>query len=328
MSVVRSYFITVTASVLFLAVSLCIAMMAGASPIGVRGVLDALFGHRTDTGSLAIISLRLPRVVAGAMVGASLAVSGMIMQGITKNPLAEPGLFGVSAGANLALSLSMAFGANYADQVAPFVCFFGALAGIAVVTAVGSLRSVQFSPLRMALAGASVSVFCNAVAQGIEFKSNLALGITAWLEGGLSGIQWGSVLVACPWMAVGLALALALATELTVQRLDMDVAQSLGQRTLLIRLSLYAVVALLASASVYLAGNITFFGLLVPHVVRAIAGGEDKKSMPIAMLLGAGLMMLADAFARFAIRPYELPLPAVLAVAGLPFFVTAVRKMR
>lgn len=250
------------------------------------------------------------------------------MQGVTKNPLAEPGLFGVSAGANLALALSMAFGATYADKVAPFFCFFGALAGIAVVTAVGSLRSVQFSPVRMALAGASVSVFCNAVAQGVELKSNLALGITAWLEGGLSGVQWGSVWVACPWMVVGLALALAMATELTVQRLDMDVARSLGQRTLLIRLLLYAVVALLASASVYLAGNITFFGLLVPHVARALAGDEDKKSMPIAMLLGAGLMVLADAFARFAIRPFELPLPAVLAVAGLPFFVTAVRKVR
>ncbi|OCT15835.1 iron ABC transporter [Paenibacillus pectinilyticus] len=305
-----------------------VSMVLGAANTSLRDVWLALSSHATGEKISIIREIRFPREVAGILVGAALAVSGAIMQGLTRNPLADPGLLGLTAGANAALACTIALipGTNYFGLM--IACFIGAAVGAGMVFGIGALRQGGFSPLRIVLAGAAVSAFLYAVSEGVGLFFKISKDVSMWTAGGLIGTTWGQIGSIGPVIIVGTIIALILSKQLTILSLSEEVAVGLGQRTWLVKVILFAVIVLLAGASVALVGNMAFIGLLVPHIVRAIVGTDYRYILPMSAIFGGAFMMFADLLARIINSPYETPVIAIVAMLGLPFFLFIERKGR
>ena len=303
-----------------------VAMVFGAAHTSLKDVWLALATDRSGENLSVLREIRLPREIAAIFVGAALAVSGSVMQGMTRNPLADPGLLGLTAGANAALAFTVAIvpSANYFWTTV--ACFVGAAAGSLLVLGVGAAKRGGFSPLRIVLAGSAISAFLYAVASGISLVFKISKDVSMWTAGGMIGTDWGQLQVIIPFISVGILIALALSRQLTILSLSEDVAVGLGQKTGAIKAVLFLVTVLLAGASVALVGNLTFLGLMIPHIVRAIVGTDYRFVIPMSAVSGATFMLLADTLARTLNAPYETPVAAIVAVAGLPFFLYVMRR--
>ncbi|MER2076400.1 MAG: iron ABC transporter permease [Psychrobacillus psychrotolerans] len=304
----------------------CISMVFGAASTSLQDVWQALFSHVKSDSINILRELRLPREVAAMLVGAALAVSGAIMQGITRNPLADPGLLGLTSGANAALAISLALipGINYFGIT--IACFIGAAVGAVMVFGIGAAKKGGFSPLRIVLAGAAVSAFLYAIADGVGIYFKISKDVSMWTAGGLIGTSWSQLQMITPFIAIGIVVALLLSRQLTILSLNEEVAVGLGQKTTQTKTILFVVVILLAGASVALVGNMAFVGLMVPHIVRAIVGTDYRLILPMSVIAGATLMLLADTIGRTINIPFETPAAAIIAIMGLPFFLVIVRK--
>ncbi|WP_018395009.1 iron ABC transporter permease [Bacillus sp. 37MA] len=303
-----------------------IAMVFGAADITFKDVWLALSsGTKGDAISI-IREIRLPREIAAIFVGAALAVSGAMMQGMTRNPLADPSLLGLTAGANAALAMTVAFipAANYFGIM--IACFVGAAIGAMMVFGLGAMKKGGFSPLRIVLAGAAVSVFLSAIAEGIGIYFKVSKDVSMWTAGGLIGTSWGQLQVIVPFISISILISLILSRQLTILSLNEETAVGLGQKTTQIKTILFIVITLLAGASVALAGNMAFIGLMVPHIVRAIVGTDYRYIIPMAAVSGAIFMLFADTLGRTINSPYETPVAAIVAMLGLPFFLLIVHK--
>ncbi|MFD0696689.1 FecCD family ABC transporter permease [Paenibacillus sp. GCM10027628] len=305
-----------------------IALVFGAADATVRDVWLALSSKASGDQLSIIREIRLPREIAGIIVGAALAVSGAIMQGITRNPLADPGLLGLTAGANAALACTIAFmpSTNYFGIM--IACFLGAALGAILVFGMGAMKKGGFSPLRIVLAGASVSAFLFAISEGIGIYFKISKDVSMWTAGGLIGTSWSQLQTIAPFIAVGTMISLILSKQLTLLSLSEEVAVGLGQKTTQIKMILFAVIVLLAGASVALVGNMAFIGLMIPHVVRAIVGTDYRFIIPMSAIFGGAFMLFADTLARTIHAPYETPVAAIVAMFGLPFFLIIERKGR
>jgi iron complex transport system permease protein len=302
------------------------AMVFGAADTSIRDVWQAVTpGEKNDT-ALMLQEIRIPREVAAIFVGAALAVSGAIMQGLTRNPLADPGLLGLTAGANAALAISVAFfpSTNYFTTM--IACFIGAAAGTILVFGIGAMKKGGFSPLRIVLAGAAVSTFLYAVADGIGLYFKISKDVSLWTSGGLIGTSWNQLQVIVPFILSGIVVSLFFSRQLTILSLSEEVATGLGQNITRIKTILFIVIIMLAGASVALVGNMAFIGLMVPHIVRAMVGTDYRLILPMSAITGAIFMMLADTLGRTINAPYETPVVAIVALVGLPFFLIIVRK--
>jgi iron complex transport system permease protein len=303
-----------------------VAIVFGAADTTVKDVWLALTSDvKTDKISI-IREIRLPREMAAIFVGAALAVSGAIMQGLTRNPLADPGLLGLTAGANAALAVTIAFfpAANYFGIM--IGCFIGAAVGALMVFGIGAMKKGGFSPLRIVLAGAAVSAFLYAIAEGIGIYFKISKDVSMWTAGGIIGTSWSQLYAIVPFITVGILISLLLSRQLTILSLSEEVAVGLGQKTIYIKSVLFIVIILLAGASVALVGNMAFIGLMVPHIVRAIVGTDYRFIIPISAILGAAFMLAADTLGRTINAPYETPIAAIVAIMGLPFFLLIVHK--
>jgi iron complex transport system permease protein len=303
-----------------------ISMLLGAADTSIKDVWQAIsFGEKNDT-ALMLQEIRIPREVAAIFVGAALAVSGAIMQGLTRNPLADPGLLGLTAGANAALAIAIAFfpSTNYFTTM--IACFIGAAAGTMLVFGIGAMNRGGFSPLRIVLAGAAVSTFLYAVADGIGLFFKISKDVSLWTSGGLIGTSWNQLQIIVPFIIIGIVVSLFFARQLTILSLSEEVATGLGQNITRIKTILFIVIIMLAGASVALVGNMAFIGLMVPHIVRAIVGTDYRTILPMSAIIGAIFMMLADTLGRTINAPYETPVVAIVALVGLPFFLIIVRK--
>lgn len=302
------------------------AMLLGAADTSLREVWLALTSNTAGDKLSMIREIRLPRETAAIVVGAALAVSGAIMQGMTRNPLADPGLLGLTAGANAALAITIAMipTANYFGIMVS--CFIGAAAGALMVFGIGNLKKGGFSPLRLVLAGAAVSAFLHAFAEGVGIYFKISKDVSMWTAGGMVGTSWSQLQTIVPFIAVGLAISLLLARQLTILSMSEEVAVGLGQKTTQIKAALFIVIILLAGASVALVGNMAFIGLMIPHIVRAIVGTDYRFVIPMSGIIGAAFMLFADTLGRTINAPYETPVAAIVAMLGLPFFLIIVRK--
>ncbi len=302
------------------------AMVLGAADISIKDVWLALTSKATGDKISIIREIRLPREFAAIFVGAALAVSGAAMQGMTRNPLADPGLLGLTSGANAALAFTIAFipSTNYFGIM--IACFVGAAIGAILVLGIGAAKKGGFSSFRIVLAGAAVSAFLTAVAEGIGIYFKISKDVSMWTAGGMIGTSWGQLKVIIPFITVGVLVSLFLSRQLTILSLNEEVAVGLGQRTTQIKIILFIVIILLAGASVALAGNMVFIGLMVPHVVRAIVGADYRFIIAMSIIFGAAFMLLADTLGRTINAPYETPVAAIVAMMGLPFFLFIVRK--
>lgn len=315
----------IVAVVLFVAMFF-VAVLFGAADTTMKDLWHAITGSNTSDAISVIRDIRLPREIAAIFVGAALATAGAIMQGITRNPLADPGLLGLTAGANAMLAIKFAFFPSVSYFGTIFFCFIGALLGAALVFGIGSARKGGLSPFRIVLAGAAVSTFLIALEQGIGLYFKVSKDVTMWTAGGLIGTSWAQLKMIIPFIVVGILFAIMFSRQLTVLSLNEEVAIGLGQKIMIVKTILFVIVIILAATAVALAGNLVFIGLMIPHITRAIVGTDYRFIIPMSVLVGATFMLFADTVARTIHAPYETPIIAVLAILGLPFFLFIVRK--
>jgi iron complex transport system permease protein len=303
-----------------------IAMVFGAANISIQDVWLALTSHATGEKISIIREIRLPREIAAIFVGSALAVSGAIMQGVTRNPLADPGLLGLSAGAYAALAITVAFipSTNYIGIT--IACFVGAAVGTIMVIGIGVMKKGESSPLRIVLAGSAISAFLYAIAEGIGIYFKVSKNVSMWTSGGMIGTTWSQLQVIVPFIIIGTLASFILSRQLTILSLNEEIAVGLGQKTTQIKTLLYMIIIILAGTSVALVGNMAFIGLMVPHIVRAIVGTDYRHILPMSAISGAAFMLLADTLGRTIHTPYETPVAAIVAVMGIPFFLIIVRR--
>jgi iron complex transport system permease protein len=312
---------------ILLIVSIGLAISVGAAKIHFLTVWNSILNYDPSRGAdRIIVSLRLPRELGAAIVGAAFAVSGAIMQGMTRNPLADPGLLGLNAGASLALASVFAFNTDANYFTVMMISFIGAGIGAGMVFGLGSMSRGGLSPIRITLAGAAVSALLSSLGEGIALYYKLSQDLAFWTAGGVSGTNWAQLKLIVPVVVAGIIIAVMFSRQLTILSFGEEVAKGLGQRTLLTKVVLMTVVLILAGAAVSLVGAIAFVGLMVPHIVRFLVGTDYRWIIPCSAMFGSVLMVLADTFARTVNAPYETPVGAVVAMLGVPFFLYLARK--
>jgi iron complex transport system permease protein len=313
------------AGVLLLVMMSSIAL--GAADIAPGDVWAALFRFDpTSTDHLIIRTLRIPRATVAALVGASLAVAGAIMQGLTRNPLSDPGILGINTGAALGVVAAIFFLNISSLSTYALFAFAGATTAAVAVYTLGSLGYGGPTPLKLTIAGAALTALLSSFTTGILILNQRTLEeVRFWLAGSVAGRDLALLLQVAPYLLGGLLLALALGRQITTITLGEDVARGLGQRTGWVKGLAALAVVLLAGGSVAIAGPIAFVGLVIPHTVRFLVGVDYRWILPYAMLLGAVFLVLSDVAARMLVRPMELPLGVMTALIGGPFFIYLVR---
>ncbi|MBS4209321.1 iron ABC transporter permease [Bacillus sp. FJAT-50079] len=310
---------------LLLVVALSISF--GAADIEFKTVWEAVFHFNPELTAHQIIQeIRLPRVLGAALVGACFAVSGSIMQGMTRNPLADSGILGLNAGAVFMLAICFAFFPGLPYMYIILFCFLGAALGAGLVYGIGSLAKGGLTPMRLVLAGAAVSALLVALSEGIAIYYRIGQDMAFWYAGGVSGTKWEHLQMMVPWIAIALVGALILSKSITLLSLGDEVAIGLGTRTGMIKFFGAIVVLILAGAAVSVVGAVGFVGLIVPHVTRFLVGSDYRWIVPCSAILGSLLVVLADFAARMVNPPYETPIGALIALIGVPFFLYLARK--
>lgn len=313
--------------VLLLALSVLWSITLGAAEIDTQVVYTALFQYDdTNFDHLIIQTVRFPRVLSGIIVGASLAVSGAMMQGLTRNPLADGGLLGINSGAAFAVVMAVFLLGNPSLSVYAIFGFIGAALAAALVYTLGSMGRGGATPLKLTLAGVILSAFLSSFTTAILIHDQETLDkIRFWTAGSLAGRDMPLLLNSAPYMLVGLVGAIIISRQITTISLGEDIAKGLGQNTIRIKVVAAVIIVLLNGGAVALAGPIGFVGLVVPHVVRFIVGVDYRWIIPYSALLGGMLVTIADVGARIVIRPQELPVGVVMAIIGAPFFIWLAR---
>lgn len=304
------------------------SISVGAAKIDIPTVWSALSTYNPDNAQHVIImDLRLPRTITAILVGAAFAVAGAIMQGVTRNGLADPGILGINAGAAFALAIIFAFFPSITYFQMMLFNFLGAAVSLALTFGVTGLYG-RITPLRLVLAGSAVSALFFALSEALAIHFKLAQDLTFWYAGGLIGVKLEQLTIVAPWIIGAVIGAFVLSKSVTILSLGEDVAVGLGERTGRAKLILSIIVLILAGASVSMVGPIGFVGLVVPHIVRAIVGVDYRWIIPCSALMGAVLLLLADIGARTINPPYEIPVGAITALIGVPFFLYIARNVR
>ncbi len=306
------------------------SIAVGAKPMSLSRVFDALFHYQSTVDDHVIVrQLRVPRTIIGLAVGASLGLAGAVMQGLTRNPLADPGLLGVNAGASLAVVLATStFGVASMLGYVWFAFAGAALASVAVY-ALGGVGRSGATPVKLAIAGAALSALLGSFTSALLLLDAATLDqYRFWAVGSVAGRDMEVVKQVLPFLAVGALLALASGRALNGLALGDDVARSLGQRVWLVRVMCAVSVVLLCGGATAAAGPIWFVGLAVPHLARAITGPDNRWLLPFSMLFGAILLVAADVIGRVIARPGEIEVGIITAFLGAPVFIAFVRRRR
>lgn len=316
------------ATLLTLAALCVLSVVVGTRHVGVDDILAALAGH-ADTIGQAAVATRIPRTALAVMAGAALGLAGAIMQGVTRNPLADPGILGVNMGASLAVVIGIAWFGMSTLAAYVWAAILGAAAAAVLVYAIGSMGRGGATPLKLALSGAATSVALSSMVIAVVLPRNdIAGGVRSWQIGGVGGATFAGIAQVAPFLAVGLMLAIPTARRLNMLALGEDLARGLGESPAVAR-GLAAVSAiLLCGATTAICGPIGFVGLVVPHLCRLLFGVDHRWLLPLSALTGACLLLGADTLGRILIRPSELPVGIVTALIGAPFFIWIVRRQR
>ncbi len=314
--------------VVVLAAICALSVAVGTRDVAWSDVLAGLSGE-VDTIGQAAVAVRLPRTLLALAAGAALGLAGAVMQGVTRNPLADPGILGVNMGASLAVVVGIVwFGLSTATSYAA-TAVVGAGVTAAFVYGIGSLGRGGATPLKLALAGAATSVaFSSLVIAVVLPRADIAGGIRSWQVGGVGGATWHALASVLPFLAAGLAISLLSARTLNSLALGDELAAGLGEHVARGRALAALGAVLLCGATTAACGPIGFVGLVVPHVCRMLAGVDHRWLLPFSALAGAGLLVAADVVGRIAARPGEIEVGIVTALIGAPFFIWIVRRHR
>lgn len=320
---------------LWLLIVVAVLVMLAAASIGFGSrevsweeVLGALQGRSEGLGE-GIVTKRIWRTILALLVGAALGLSGAVLQGVTRNPLADPGILGVNMGASLAVVVGIAWFGMWSFTSFIWTAILGAAVTAVFVYVVGSLGRGGATPLKLALAGAATSAaalsFINAV---VLPRGDIAGGVRSWQIGGVGGATYDAIGQVLPFLAVGAVVSLVSARTLNSLALGDELASSLGERVAYGRAFAALGAVLLCGAATAVAGPIGFVGLVVPHLCRLLVGVDHRWLLPFSALAGAGLLTLSDIVGRVVARPEEIDVGIITALVGAPFFILIVRRRK
>jgi iron complex transport system permease protein len=301
----------------------------GAAHLSMRTIVDAWVHFDPSDGDQVIVRTRLPRTVCGLLVAGALGLAGAAMQAVARNPLADPGILGVNAGAALGVVFALAVLGLSGTSAYVWFALAGAAVSAVVVYGVASLGREGATPVKLALAGAAMSAGLVSLTNAVLVTSKQTLdGYRFWLVGSIGVRDWDSIIATLPFFVIGFAITLGTGPLLNGLALGDDVARGLGQRVGLGRAVTAAGVVLLCGAATALAGPISFVGLLVPHAVRALVGPDNRWVLPLSLLAAPVLVLGADVVGRVVLPPGEIAAGVMTAVIGGPVFIWLVRRRR
>jgi iron complex transport system permease protein len=314
-------------TIFLLLLLMCMSIVYGYTDTSWKTAIETFTNYNASNEHIVIQSIRLPRALIAAAVGASLAIAGALMQTLTKNPLASPGIFGINAGAGFAVVIAVSLFSIVSIEAFTWLAFLGA--GVAAVSVyfIGSIGREGLTPMKLTLAGAAMSAMFSSFTQGLLVMDEAALEqVLFWLAGSVSGRKLESLTSVVPYLAVGWLGALLLATKMNVLAMGDDVAKGLGLNTGFVKIGVGIVVVLLAGGAVAVSGPIGFIGIVIPHITRSIVGIDHRWVIPFSALLGAILLLAADIGARYILMPQEIPVGVMTAIIGTPFFIYIARR--
>ncbi|MDR9425169.1 MAG: iron ABC transporter permease [Marinobacter sp.] len=304
------------------------SLVYGAGPVSVSDAFAAVAGGGTGEARFVVTELRLPRTVLGLLTGLALGLAGALLQSMTRNPLAEPGLLGVSAGSGFAVAVAILFGATTAT-LTTVVAQLGALAGCALVIAATRVQGLGNDPVRLVLAGATLTGLLLALTSMLMLMDQRAADeIRFWITGSIAGKPLAMLQATLPSIAIGLVLIVLVARPLAAMALGEKAAVGLGHHPGRIRFLITVTVALLVGSATALAGPLIFVGLVVPFIARAISGPDIRKTLWLCVPIGPAVVLGADVISRLIAAPAELPLGVVTALIGAPVLLAIVRAGR
>lgn len=311
-----------------LIVLVAISLAVGSKTIGLTDVIDGLFDYDPSNADQTVVrSLRIPRTAIGVLAGLALGLAGAVMQGLSRNPLADPGILGINAGAILAVLVAVQYFAVTTLLGYVWWAFLGAGVAVVVVYAIASTGRDGATPIKLALAGTAVTALLTSFATMVQLADPRTLdAYRAWALGSLAGRGAGVAQEVWPFVLVGAVVALSTARMLNALALGDDVARSLGQHVGRARLWCGVAVMVLAGAATAAAGPIVFLGLTVPHIARALTGPDYRWVLPYSAVLAPVLLLAADILGRLLVRPAELQVGIVTVLLGAPVFVYLVRR--
>ncbi|WP_242290081.1 iron ABC transporter permease [Bacillus cereus group sp. BfR-BA-01319] len=315
-------------TILCLIGSIFLAVAFGAKDIHLQTVWAAVFDYNPKlTQHQIIYELRLPRVIGAAVVGAAFAVAGAVMQGVTRNPLADAGVLGINAGAMFVVALSFAFFPHMPYSYLMIVSFIGAVLSTVLIFIIGSATSGGLTPMRLTIAGAVMAALLHSLSSGVAIYYDLSQDLAFWYAGGVAGVKWEYLKFLVPIILITIVFATVLGRSISLISMGDDVATNLGVKTNRTRILGMIIVVILAGVSVSAVGSIGFVGLVIPHIARKLVGVNYRLIIPMSALLGAMLLVLADLGARTVNPPKELAIGIMVALVGVPFFLYIARKV-
>ncbi|WP_328861010.1 FecCD family ABC transporter permease [Streptomyces sp. NBC_00306] len=315
------------AAVAALLFAILLSLAVGARAIAPTAVLDALlYGGHSDAAEV-VRELRVPRTLIGLMVGAALALAGTVLQGITRNPIADPGILGISQGASVSVVLAIAFAGIHTLTGYVWFAFAGAAVASVAVYAIAASGRGGATPVKLALGGAAINALLVSVTMAVlTTKAATLEEFRFWQVGSVAGRDAEVVGQVWPFLLVGTVLVVSVARGLDALALGEDVAKGLGQNVATVRIVGGVGATVLTGVAVAAAGPIAFVGLAVPHIARAIVGGDHRWVLPMAALIGPVMLLVSDVIGRIVFPPGEIPAGVMTALIGVPFLVALVRR--
>lgn len=315
-------------SMLLLIIGLLLAIRLGAVHISFSEILNSIFNYNEDLNLMLVRDVRIPRALSVLFTGGILGVTGAMIQGITRNPIAEPSILGISQGATLVIAIFYALGITINTQNVMIASFIGALITGIIVLGFISKKANNNSITKILLAGTAMSTFFISLTTIIGLLSNQSQMIGFWVSGGFRNASWADFKLVFIVGIIGLIIAILLSPKINILNLGDDVAIGLGENPEKIRFATLMVMIPMCAAAVAAGKNIAFVGLIAPQIVKKTLGEDYRKNIPCSFLLGAVLLTYADIAARMLFDPYETPIGVFTALIGIPFFISVARKER
>ena len=322
----KKTFILVLGCSIVAIIGLIVAICAGAKSIPLQTVWDSIFHYEDVLDMQLVRDVRIPRAISTAFVGGLLGITGAMMQGVTRNPVAEPSLMGITQGATFAIALLGMSSSLYGLLGNTLATFIGAIISGLLVLAFSMKSARNMNMSRLLLAGTALSTFFISMATVIALLTNKSQSLAFWITGGFRAVTWNSVMLLLIVGGMTTIIALFLAPKINIVNLGEDVCIGLGENPVKIRMITLLLIIPMCAVCVAVAGNIAFVGLIVPHIIRKLLGTDYRVIMPVSFLGGAMLVIWADVLARLVNQPYETPIGLFTSLVGVPLFIWMVRK--
>ena len=325
-SVKKSKFIGFAfAGIFAVAMLLLIDILIGMSHIGIKEIIDSIINYRGSKQDIIIRTVRLPRVLLCILIGASMAISGLIMQNLTRNPLASPQILGINSGATLSVVVIMVFFPLLGYKAKILGAFLGAGVIGLFVHVIGNVKNL--SPLKITLVGISIQLFLSSITKSIMlFNESKTSDLVFWMIGGVHHAQFIHIMAILPWFILSIILTILISNSMDTLKMGDSVAISLGENVKLTKTVATIVVILLSSSSVAIAGPISFIGLITPHIISKLGGRNFRQNFILCGIYGANLLLLSDIISKLLKYPYESPVGTVTSFIGAVFYIFLANK--